>query len=580
MIFKVELTICIISFILFSVMIGNLEKKRKSNKENKLYESFMSLCGVFLIYLFGLIAQIVYINIVPDTKYAIYFDYFVYLGAMYLPIRFFVISKRFENNNVNLKRYNWLYWFATALLLILWTNDFHHLFYREYSIYFRETVFGPFLVVFSIWAYTLYSLSVINIVKSSMNKSGMITVQSILVILGILIPLMGNFVGIMGIFNTTIYLQAILFAITVLLYYIAIFKFKALNVVPVATKTIIDNMTDSFIVLSEDGTIVDLNKTCESKFKPIVELKQNINFYDVLSQKAVGKLSDIKDDIQTAFESKKAINKEYHIVVDGYDRYFDTDIQPIKAKRGNEYVAILLLIRDVTQEKKDIEIMTKNENLVILGELAGGVAHDINTPISAIKSGITILKPMSRSEDETMLLNSMDSCADKIIALVNSLRNQIRNIGSDSVTDISITNILKDIKLILNNELKKNNVTLDISVEEDIHINGNPTKLSQVITNIITNAIQAYDGKGGKVEVILRKQKNNAVISVIDHASGIPERVRPYIFKNILTTKGVSGTGFGLYLAYSVIKGAFGGDITFETETGKGTTFVISIPLK
>ena len=336
MVFKVELTICIISFILFSVMIGNLGKKRKSNKENKLYESFMSLCGVFLIYLLGIIAQIVYINIVPNAKYIIYFDYFVYLGAMYLPIKLFVISKRFENNNANLKKYNWLYWFATALLLILWTNDFHHLFYREYSIYFRKTVFGPFLVVFSIWAYTLYILSVINIVKSSMNKSGMTTVQSILFIFGILIPLMGNFVGIMGRFNTTIYLQAILFAITVLLYYIAIFKFKALNFVPIATKTIIDNMTDSFIVLSEDGTIVDLNRTCENKFKPIVELKQNANFYEALRGNSVGKLSDVKKDIQMAFESKETINKEYHIVVDGYDRYFDTDIQPIKAKTGNE----------------------------------------------------------------------------------------------------------------------------------------------------------------------------------------------------------------------------------------------------
>ena len=243
-------------------------------------------------------------------------------------------------------------------------------------------------------------------------------------------------------------------------------------------------------------------------------------------------------------------------------------------------MAVLLLIRDVTQEKKDIEIMTKNENLVILGELAGGVAHDINTPISAIKSGITMLKPMSRSEDETMLLNSMDSCADKIIALVNSLRNQIRNIGSYSVSEISITNVLGDIKLILNNELKKNNVTLELNIEDDIHIEGNPTKLSQVITNIVTNAIQAYDGKGGAVEVLVKKQGDLAAISVADHASGIPERVRPYIFKNILTTKGVSGTGFGLYLAYSVIKGAFGGDITFETETGKGTVFTITIPLK
>ena len=69
-----------------------------------------------------------------------------------------------------------------------------------------------------------------------------------------------------------------------------------------------------------------------------------------------------------------------------------------------------------------------------------------------------------------------------------------------------------------------------------------------------------------------------AVIKVADYAGGLDESIAPYIFKNILTTKGTSGTGLGLYLAYSVIKGNFNGDITFETSKGEGTTFYIAIP--
>lgn len=575
MVINGTLIILFIALITLTVLFNNTSKK---SKNNYLYRSFAVLVMFFIVYIFGMSLQILCSN----TKIPpVYFEYFAYIGGMCFPTAIFIMACTYFNGNKKLDKLRALYIIPAILLIILWTNDFHHLFYKEYSIYLSSSQFGPALNYFTVYSYALLGVAYILIFAASIKRSGFVSRQTAIILLGLITPTLANIIGVFdSSLNVTVYVTPILLTVTSLCFYISIFKLKALNVVPIATKTIIDNMTDSFIVLSEDGTIVDLNKTCENKFKPIVELKQNINFYDILNKNRVGRLSEIREDIQLAFKDKKTINKEYHIVVDGYDRYFDTDIQPIKAKTGEEYVAVLLLIRDVTQEKKDIEIMTKNENLVILGELAGGVAHDINTPISAIKSGITMLKPMSRSEDETMLLNSMDSCADKIIALVNSLRNQIRNIGSDSVTDISITNILKDIKLILNNELKKNNVTLDISVEEDIHISGNPTKLSQVITNIITNAIQAYDGKGGKVEVILRKQKNNAVISVIDHASGIPERVRPYIFKNILTTKGVSGTGFGLYLAYSVIKGAFGGDITFETETGKGTTFVISIPLK
>lgn len=580
MINKLELIIFLASIIMFSTLIFNLNRKSKKNNGNKLYKAFIALSAVFIIYLIGLIGQIIYMNNGGSETYAIYFEYVVYIGAMYQPILFFVISKLFEDNNANLKKYNWLYVFATILLLVLWTNDIHHLFYKTYSIYFSQTEFGPALTLYSIWAYTLYLITVAKIVRSSVKKSGTFTLQSLLIILGILIPLCGNLIGILRIANTTIYLQAILFAITIILYYIAILKLKALNVVPITNKTILDSMTDAYVVLSMDGTIVDLNKTCIEKFAPLMELRQNDNLYEKLKGKKTLKLEELKADIKGALDKKTTVTKEYHLQKNEYDKYFDVDIQPIKAKSGNEYVAILLLIRDITQTKKDIEILTKNENLVILGELAGGVAHDINTPISAIKSGVTMLKETSKSEDEIMLLTSMDRCADKIIALVNSLRNQIRNIGSDTVSEINLTSMLSDIKLILNNELKKNNVTLEIDIEKDINLNGNPTKLSQVITNIITNAIQAYDNKGGKVDVTVKEKNNEAYIYIKDYASGIPEKVRPYIFKNILTTKGVSGTGFGLYLAFSVIKGAFHGDITFETKTGEGTMFIISVPIK
>ena len=575
MVINGTLIILFIALITLTVLFNNTSKK---SKNNYLYRSFAVLVMFFIVYIFGMSLQILCSN----TKIPpVYFEYFAYIGGMCFPTAIFIMACTYFNGNKKLDKLRALYIIPVVLLIILWTNDFHHLFYKEYSIYLSSSQFGPALNYFTVYSYALLGVAYILIFAASIKRSGFVSRQTAIILLGLITPTLANIIGVFdSSLNVTVYVTPILLTVTSLCFYISIFKLKALNVVPIATKTIIDNMTDSFIVLSEDGTIVDLNKTCENKFKPIVELKQNINFYDILNKNRVGRLSEIREDIQLAFKDKKTINKEYHIVVDGYDRYFDTDIQPIKAKTGEEYVAVLLLIRDVTQEKKDIEIMTKNKNLVILGELAGGVAHDINTPISAIKSGITMLKPMSRSEDETMLLNSMDSCADKIIALVNSLRNQIRNIGSDSVSDISITNVLGDIKLILNNELKKNNVTLELNIEDDIHIEGNPTKLSQVITNIVTNAIQAYDGKGGAVEVLVKKQGDLAAISVADHASGIPERVRPYIFKNILTTKGVSGTGFGLYLAYSVIKGAFGGDITFETETGKGTVFTITIPLK
>ena len=76
------------------------------------------------------------------------------------------------------------------------------------------------------------------------------------------------------------------------------------------------------------------------------------------------------------------------------------------------------------------------------------------------------------------------------------------------------------------------------------------------------------------------KKENNIVISITDFAGGLPQEVRDRLFKEMVTTKGKNGTGLGLYMSYSNIKAHFGGDITYVTETGKGTTFNIIIPLR
>ena len=131
---------------------------------------------------------------------------------------------------------------------------------------------------------------------------------------------------------------------------------------------------------------------------------------------------------------------------------------------------------------------------------------------------------------------------------------------------------------IIHNDLTKHRVKLNVDIKKDLIVKGNPAKLSQVVTNIVVNAIQAYEDKGGEINLKVDSNAKEVVISVEDFAGGIPEHIRDSIGKNILTTKGVSGTGFGLYLAYSVIKGAFGGEIKFDSEVGKGTTFYITIP--
>jgi len=510
----------------------------------------------------------------------VYFEYVTGIGAAYTPVILFFMSLTYLDEDFNIKKYNFLYIISTLMLVALWTNDLHHLFYINYSTAFQNSENGIIFNINAIYCYMMYLIAAILLLRKSYMKSGFFSIQTILIVLGFSIPLCVNILGAFKILELSVYITPILFTATAVCFSLAIIKFKGLNIIPVAFKTIIDTMSDAFIVVSEDGTIADLNKTFINKFKSIKEFKDKDNLFEMLKDSEAIDINKIKADIQEAKNNNSTVTKEYHIQKGAFDKYFEIDFQPIKAKDGSEFVATLILLRDTTTAKRDMEIMMKNENLVILGELAGGVAHDINTPISAIKSGLLMIKDMVPTEDGKMLVSRMDSCADKIVTLTNSLRNQIRNIGSEEIIDINVANLINDVQVITHNELVSKNVKINIDKRKDVMLQGSPTKFSQVITNLIVNSIQAYGDKGGgMIDIVIDQEGDNAFISIEDWAGGISEEIRPYIFKNILTTKGVSGTGFGLYLAYSVIKGSFGGEITFETIENKGTRFEITVPL-
>lgn len=235
---------------------------------------------------------------------------------------------------------------------------------------------------------------------------------------------------------------------------------------------------------------------------------------------------------------------------------------------------------------QQVELMEKQAQLATLGELAGGMAHDINTPIASIDNSIAMLKGIAetsenvKSEDLKVVISIMEKCVNRIVNIVNSMRNQIRNLGSSEKVLIDLKQVIEDSIVIVNNDIIKSNCKL-ITNLQSIKIQGEANKIGQVVTNLIANAAQAYKEKEKAGEIIIKtyKTETEAIIEIQDFAGGIPEPIRPYIFKNILTTKGIGGTGLGLYLAYSIVKGIYGGKINFEVDEGKGTTFIIRLPL-
>lgn len=562
-----------------------LNKQKNQTKLHKCFKILSRMLQFYVICMFSQLTFSEYLNISP-----VYFEYFTGIVAVNIPVVLLYTAISYYKKNANLTKYWWLFIIPCISLLALWTNDLHHMFYKQYSIDVAGGEYGIFFTLHSYYSYIMMFVAVIIFVRASIKNSGFFSKQTALIVIGSLIPVIANLLATFKIYSMSVYITPLLFSATAICFSLAIIKYKALNITPIAFRTVIDTMSDAFVVISDDGTFVDSNKTFRSIFEEVLTIGENDNLFEILKQSELLDLERLQRNIVRTRTEEDIVSEEYHMTAGGFDKFFEVDIHPIKATpKAADYVGTLLLFKDITQHKKDIQAIEEKQDIIVkqgqlasIGELAGGVAHDINTPISAIKTGIVMLNSMTseRTDSEKEILYRMDNCATKIINIVNSMRNQIRNLGGDTIVKFKISEVVKDIKVITYHEVAKNKSEIDVDVRDDLEIKGDPTKLGQVLTNLVVNAVQAYGDKGGKINISIDKAPDNmAMIKVTDFAGGLDDNIAPFVFKNILTTKGIGGTGLGLYLAYSVIVGVFNGNITFDTEKGKGTTFYITIPI-
>lgn len=598
----ITLVLLLIAAIANGVLLTSILKS-KSKKQIKKIFSFNLIC--LLICTIGQITQILFsqkLGIKP-----IYFDYFVYIGTCFLPISVYFTGLSFENTKIQFKKkYIVLFIIPIISLLILWTNDYHHLFYKQYSTSIADTVYGPYMVIHNIYSYILLGLGIIYMLKFSIKNSGFFSKQSLLIVLGVSVPVIVNILGTFKIIPMSIYVTPITFTITIICCAIAIFKFQFLNVTPIALQKIVDRISDGYVVLDDNNVITDFNKTFLDIFKLSSDDIRSKNFIRFLQQRKISDqvVEKISKSIKKANSTETTVSFEQQFVE--IRKYFRIEITSINS--DNNSLGTLFLFKDITQHKEDMETIRNNQDILMererlagLGQLIGGIAHNLKTPIMSIAGATQGLENLIKEYDESIddpLVNSqdhhdiakdMEAWIPKIRAhleymsdIITTVKGQaVASLSTDDSEEFTISELVKRVNILMKHELKNAYIYLNIlmKVDENTVIDGNVNVLVQVVNNIISNAIQAYDGKHDQnIQFEISQKENNMIFSITDFAGGLSKEVQDRLFKEMVTTKGKNGTGLGLYMSYSNIKAHFGGDITYQTEDGKGTTFNILIP--
>lgn len=305
-----------------------------------------------------------------------------------------------------------------------------------------------------------------------------------------------------------------------------------------------------------------------------------------------------------ARKEKISISFEEHITGKDFDRYFNIEITPVFSQE--KFLGTILLFKDISEHKKNIETIQRNQEILMeqermasLGQMIGGIAHNLNTPIMSLAGGIEALKDLAgeyrdsigddsvTAEDHNEIAGEMLEWLEKMkpycsymTDLISAVKGQAVQMNYSKYDKFTVEELVKRIDVLMKHELKRYHCFLKTKVEIELNteIKGELNSLVQVIDNLIMNAIQAYDGKAGEIDLEISEKESEIQFVLRDRGKGIPEEVQNRLFKEMLTTKGKHGTGLGLYMSYSTIKGRFFGNMRFESKEGIGTTFYITIP--
>lgn len=266
------------------------------------------------------------------------------------------------------------------------------------------------------------------------------------------------------------------------------------------------------------------------------------------------------------------------------------------------YNKIEELTNDHIEEiKKNQDSLMEQERLASLGQLIGGISHNLKTPIMSISGaaeGLTdLISEFDRSigdsevtnEDFHAIATEMEDWIVKIHSYTGYMSDIITAVKGQAVTlseteqDVfTLDELIKRVNILMKNELQNGHAQLVVNLNglNNTNIHGNVNSLVQVVNNLIANAIQSYrDTDGGIIELITENKNKLLTLSVEDHGCGMPKDVQDKLFKEMITTKGKNGTGLGLFMSYSTIKGKFKGEMSFETSEGNGTKFIITLPV-
>ena len=282
--------------------------------------------------------------------------------------------------------------------------------------------------------------------------------------------------------------------------------------------------------------------------------------------------------------------KRRHVRKDQWPIYVNINV--IYAKYG-ENDALIATTTDITESIEKETQLIQASKMTTLGQMASGIAHEINQPLNVIQINADYLKKMLKrgarpaDDDLSAITDDISANVQRATGIIGHMRDFARQ--SDVVaTKVNLNAPIEDIFKVLGHQIKSHNVSVHLELDPDLpDILAQHNRLEQVFINLVTNAIDAMDekadqseGQAAKKALTIRTyaESGEVVATVSDNGIGMRPEVREKIFEPFFTTKAVGkGTGLGVSISYGIVRD-YNGTIEIDSAPGEGTTFKVRFP--
>lgn len=515
-----------------------------------------------------------------------------YIGIPFISTLWFMLVLHFTGYQYLLKKWVIILFFIIPVLtfLIHYTNDLHYFYYHDiqlidkslyHEVYLTK---GPWYWVHIYYNYIQATVGMLLYLAMYLRAKSIVRKQIAMMLLGVSAPWLANIIYLFGDFERLFDLTPIGFALTGIFYIWAIYRFNLNRLVPIAMEAVFETMQDGVIILDYEDNVINVNQAAREMFEKVHPITMNnesvhhifSNYPDVLKHVLTN-----DQNVDRIIVRKETGNRYYNLK------------KSIVYERGQIVLGKMIIIHDVTDVTLYQEQLLANANQ--LAELSAFkdnlftvVAHDIRDPLAVLMNLTDLLAEelVDIDSDELSIFHEVSGQVKNTFMIVENLLDWYRSQQGKMIFNPLLWNLTTIVNqsmdtLKIQCELKK--IQLSSTVDEGIQIYADKEMVDLIIRNLLSNAIK-FTNVGGKIHIEAFMDKDKVIVSVKDSGVGVNPEVAKSLFLeaqkvSAMGTDGEQGTGLGLYLVGKFVQ-INGGEIWFENNEDKGSTFSLSLPSK